>query len=112
MTRYSQSLLAACSGIAVLAIATTSFPEPAQAQFGGITNAIIGQMVRGGGRRYSSRQYSSRGGSDRRAHSRSKDNSDDSSDSDKGSRKDRNDRNDRVLASLAPPSSQVQNEVL
>jgi hypothetical protein len=112
MTSYSQSLLAACSGVAVLAIATTSFPEPAQAQFGGITNAIIGQMVRGGGPRYSSRQYSSRGGSDRRSHSRSKDNSDDSSDADKGSRKDRNDRNDRVLASLAPPSSQVQNEVL
>jgi hypothetical protein len=105
MDRYSQSLLAACSGIAVLAIATTSVPEPAYAQFGGIGNMLMHQMMRGGGGHYTSRRSSTRKGRSQ------KDDSDDS-DSDKGSRKERNDRNDRVLTSLAPPIASVQNEVL
>jgi len=108
MRTHLHGLMAACSGVALVALVTAGLPEPAHAQFGGIAGMIInhmghGKFSRGGdncGRRC-------RGSSSRRA-SRERSSSDDA-EMDTGSRKD---RNDRVLATLAAPSSRVQNEVL
>jgi hypothetical protein len=96
MNRHLPGLMAACSGLAFLAIGVASMPEPAYAQFGGIAGMIIGNM----GGRY--------GGCGRHCRSR---HSDDSSndDSDSGSHRD---RNDSRTASLEPPSSKVQNTLL
>src|SRR5262249_39192049 len=113
MNRYSRGLLATCSGIAGLAIVATAFPEPAHAQFGGIIGAMLRGFGGGGGHHYS-RHSSRREGCGRKCRSRGDDTADssDSSDSSDSGRKSRKERNDRVLASLAPPSKDVQNQVL
>ena len=72
MKRHLPGLMAACSGLAFLAIGVAAMPEPAYAQFGGITGMIIGNM---GGRYY--------GGCGRHCHSR---HSDDFSSDDFGQR--------------------------
>ena len=97
MNRHLPGLMAACSGLAFLAIGVAAMPEPAYAQFGGITGMIIGNM---GGRYY--------GGCGRHCHSRHSDDSG-SDDSDSGSHRD---RSDSRTASLEPPSSKVQNMLL
>jgi len=97
MNRHLPGLMAACSGLAFLAIGVAAMPEPAYAQFGGITGMIIGNM---GGRYY--------GGCGRHCHSRHSDDSS-SDDSDSGSHRD---RSDSRTASLEPPSSKVQNMLL
>jgi hypothetical protein len=100
MNRQLPGLMAACSGLAFLAIGVTAMPEPAHAQFGGIAGLIIGHM--GGGRYYGG------GGCRHCGHSRHSDDSS-SDDSDSGSRRD---RSDSRTASLEPPSSSVQNKLL
>ena len=98
MNRHFPGLMAACSGLAFLAIGVVSMPEPAYAQFGGIAGMFIGRM--GGGRYY--------GGCGRHCHSQHSDDSS-SDDSDSGSHRD---RSDSRTASLEPPSSKVQNALL
>jgi hypothetical protein len=97
MNRYLTSLMAACSGMAFLAMSTFSLPEPAHAQFGLFIPRIGGFGMYGGGR--GCRHC---GGG---RHSRD---DEDTSGDDSSSRKDRNDR----AASLAPPSSKVENTLL
>ena len=97
MNRHLPGLMAACSGLAFLAIGVAAMPEPAYAQFGGIAGMIMGNM---GGRYY--------GGCGRHCHSRHSDDSS-SDDSDSGSHRD---RSDSRTASLEPPSSKVQNMLL
>lgn len=97
MNRQLPGLMAACSGLAFLAIGIAAMPEPAYAQFGGIAGMIMGNM---GGRYY--------GGCGRHCHSRHSDNSS-SDNSDSGSHRD---RSDSRTASLEPPSSKVQNMLL
>jgi len=100
MNRHSPGLMAACSGFAFLAIGITAMPEPAYAQFGGIAGMIIGHM--NGGRYY--------GGYGCGRHCRGGHSGDSSSDdSDSGSHRD---RSDNRTASLEPPSSKVQNNLL
>ena len=94
MNRYLPSLVAACSGMALLAASTFSLPEPAHAQFGIFIPRIGGFNFNGGrGCRHCGSRHSG---------------DDDASSDDSGSRKDRNDHADN----LAPPSSKVQNALL
>ena len=89
MNRYLPGLMAASSGMALLAASTFSLPEPAHAQFGIFIPRIGGFNFNGRGCRHC-------GGG---RHS----GDDDAGNDDSGSRKDRNDR----AATLAPPSSKV-----
>lgn len=91
MSRLQRCLMAVCSGIALLAIAIFTAPEPAQAQFGLFIR--LPHMGYGGCRHC-------------RGHSR---HSDDSSSDDSGSRSDRKDRADRDLAT--PPPRESENRV-
>jgi len=95
MNRYLPSLMAACSGMAFLAMSTFSLPEPAHAQFG----LFIPRM--GGFGLYGGRGCRNCGG----RHSGSSESSGDDS---SGSRSDRSDR----PASLEPPPSKIQNTLL
>lgn len=104
MNRSAQALLAACSVIALPALGTVGMPRIAHAQFGGIPGAVINQMMRGG---LPGGNFGYRCGRCRRSEARH--HSDDRHDSD--SRSDKS-RDDDVLASLAPPSRQVENDVL
>ncbi len=94
MNRYLPGLMAASSGMALLAASTFSLPEPAHAQFGIFIPRIGGFNFNGRGCRHC-------GGG---RHS----GDDDAGNDDSGSRKDRNDR----AATLAPPSSKVENALL
>ena len=94
MNRYLPGLMAAFSGMALLAVSAFGFPEPAHAQFGIFIPRIGGFNMYGRGCRHC--------GSGR--HSRD----DDAGNDDSGSRKDRNNR----AATLAPPSSKVENALL
>ena len=50
MNRYLPGLMAACSGMALLAVSTFGLPEPAHAQFGIFIPRIGGFNFYGGGR--------------------------------------------------------------
>jgi hypothetical protein len=95
MNRYLPGLMAACSGMALLAVSTFGLPEPARAQLGIFIPRIGGLNFYGGGR--GCRHCGSRHSGD-----------EDAGNDDSGSRKDRNDR----AATLAPPSSKVENTLL
>ena len=97
MNRHLPSLMAACSGLAFLAIGVAAMPEPAYAQFGGIAGMIMGNMG-----------AATTGDAAVTAHSRHSDDSS-SDNSDSGSHRD---RSDSRTASLEPPSSKVQNMLL
>ena len=99
MNRYLPSFMATFSGVALLAMSVVSLPEPAQAQFG-LFIPHFGGVPSGGGGGY-------RGGC-RHCGSGRRSGGDDSSSDDSSSRQDRNDR----PASLAAPSSKVQNLLL
>jgi hypothetical protein len=98
MNRYLPSTKATLSGVALLAIGLLSLPDPAAAQFGGFGFGI--PFIGGGGgyyrHGYGGRGYNRGGGGG------GGDNDDNNS---------RQDRNDRP-ASLAPPSSKIQNALL
>jgi hypothetical protein len=79
--------------MALLAASTFSLPEPAHAQFGIFIPRIGGFNVYGRGGRHSGSRHSG---------------DDDAGNDDSGSRKDRNNR----AATLAPPSSKVENALL
>jgi hypothetical protein len=99
MNRYLPGFMATFSGVALLAMSVVSLPEPAQAQFG-LFIPHFGGVPFGGGGGY-------RGGC-RHCGSGRRSGGDDSSSDDSSSRQDRNDR----PASLAAPSSKVQNLLL
>jgi hypothetical protein len=98
MNGRTKGLMAACSGLAFLAIGIGSLPEPAYAQFG-----FPGLMIP----HICGRYYGGGGGCGRHCHGRQSDSSSDDSDSG-GSRRDR----DSARATLEPPSSKVQNRLL
>jgi hypothetical protein len=107
MNRYARVVLATCSGIMFLAAGTVGTPKVAHAQFGGLPGAIIGNAING----------ALNGGGFARpgagcAHGcRGRESRHESGGEDSDSRSNKA-RDDDVLASLAPPSSQVQNDVL
>jgi hypothetical protein len=97
MKRHLAGVVAAFLGMVLFAIGGFGVPEPAHAQFGFFIPRIGGMSYHGGGR--GCRHCGGGGG----RHSDSDDASDDS-----GSRQSRDDR----PASLTPPSSKVQNNLL
>lgn len=99
MVRHLHSLIAVCSGLAFLAIGVASLPEPVHAQLGLFIPRIGGINIYGGGRGCRHCGAGRHSGND------------DSSSDDSGSRNDRNDRSDRA-ATLTPPSSKVENDLL
>jgi hypothetical protein len=106
MNRHSPVLLATCCGIMFLAVGV---PTVAHAQFGGLPGAIIGNAINGAlnGRGFAPPGQSGQGCRGCRARAPRHDSGGEESDT-----RSNKARDDDVLASLAPPSSQVQNEVL
>jgi hypothetical protein len=109
MNRYARVLLAACSSIMFLSIGTFGAPMVAHAQFGGLPGAIIGNAINGAlnGRGFAPPGQPGQGCRGCRARAPRHDSGGEESDT-----RSNKARDDDVLASLAPPSSQVQNEVL
>jgi hypothetical protein len=106
MNRHTRVLLATCSGIVFFAVGAVGTPEVAHAQFGDVAGAIIGHAISGalnGGR------FPGPGGPGGGGRSRSHESHGSGDDSDSRPNKT---RDDDVLASLAPPSSKVENDVL
>jgi hypothetical protein len=100
MNKYLPSFTATFAGVALLAMGVLILPEPAAAQFGGFGIPGIGGFFGGGGGGY-------RHGYGGRGYNRGGGGGGGDSD-DNNSRQDRNDR----PASLAPPSSKIQNSLL